>query len=366
MMFGKKKAGAIAAGLSLVMALSPVAALADETPAPTTTTTPQVEKVLQLNNGSTVKATFEFEAKGTQLSYTDKDGKTVQTEKDVPTLTIDDVTIDNTPTGDGKLDKNGSMSASFGHAGYYAWYVTEKSNTYTGDGVMTYDPDTVYTVIATVSNPDTTKGQSGLQVVYTIKKGKVTSADNLGAKEGTAKFTNKYTEKTNDKGNNKPLTITKTVTGAQGDQTKDFNFTVEFSTPEGFVNNTDWKLGDITAKKGDTDLTNENGKFTFTAKSADEVTFDNIMAGVTYTVTETEANTEGYTTSYEGAANGVATSTNENNLVGEKANNLTVRNDKQGSVVTGVIVNNAPFIVMIGAAAAGVVAYGSAKRKLEK
>ena len=52
--------------------------------------------------------------------------------------------------------------------------------------------------------------------------------------------------------------------------------------------------------------------------------------------------------------------------MGEQASSETVVNKKENTVVTGVIMNNAPFIVMIGVAAAGVAAYGAAKRKLEK
>ena len=53
-------------------------------------------------------------------------------------------------------------------------------------------------------------------------------------------------------------------------------------------------------------------------------------------------------------------------LIGENANTGTMTNTHSDITPTGLVINNAPFIVMIGAAAAGVVAYGSAKRKLEK
>lgn len=366
-MFGKKSK-AVVAGLSLVMALAPaVPAFAADT-----TTAPEVEKVLELNQGSTVKATFEFDAEGTQLSYTDKNGKTVQTEKDVPTLTIANVTIDNTATGDGKLDKNGSMSASFDHAGYYAWYVTEKSNTYTGDGVMTYDPDTVYTVIATVQNTD-----DGLATpVYTIIKGRQETVS-ASKKEGTAKFTNQYTENTDDKDNaGSELVVKKETTGTQADKSKKFTFTVQFTEPK--VNNTtkdtdttnDWDVSKISTEAVGkvTDIKNEgNGKFTFTAANAEGVKFSNVMIGTTYTVTETEAGKDGYTTTTAYVAGSNEVAEGETAYVAEKAENkATVTNNKEGEVITGVIMNNAPFIVMIGVAAAGVAAYGAAKRKLEK
>ena len=93
----------------------------------------------------------------------------------------------------------------------------------------------------------------------------------------------------------------------------------------------------------------------FKAADSKGVTFDGVLVGTTYTVDEETPSDYSATGEVEQAA-----------VLSEDGAEVTVTNTKSATVVTGVIMNNAPFIVMIGAAAAGVVAYGSAKRKLEK
>lgn len=53
-------------------------------------------------------------------------------------------------------------------------------------------------------------------------------------------------------------------------------------------------------------------------------------------------------------------------LVGEKTNTGTMTNTHNDVTPTGLIMNNAPFIALGAVAVAGVVAYGAAKRKLER
>ncbi len=364
MKFGKKSIGAITAGLSLVMALSPVAAFAADGDGTTTTTTADittgVTKVLQVNPGSNVSATFKYTATPTVLNANDAAKKT-ETMADTFVPTIHDI----------ELSANGAEATgtaaitypTFDHAGTYAWIVKETADTYKGAGAMQYDPET-YTLVAVVEN-----GTNGPTVAesYLIKG---TATTTSGEKVGTATFTNKYTEKTNDEGNS-PLVVKKTVDGAQGDKTKQFTFTVTFTAPDVLPVNADGAqqtkadvLNAISATPTDATFTNEaqvaadatSRSFTFTAANAQSVTFDNVLVGTTYKVEETESGQAGYTTTGE-----VKTAT----VLSETGASVTVNNNKEGSPVTGVIVNNAPFIVMAGAAVAGVVAYGAAKRKLE-
>ena len=215
MMFGKKKAGAIAAGLSLVMALSPVAAFAADGDGTTTTVTTvddiskAITKKLEVNPGSNVTAKFSYTAEPTVLNATDPATKT---EEHSVTATIAD--IDLTASGAEATGYAGITYGKFDHAGTYAWTVKETADTYKGAGAMQYDSET-YTLVAVVEN-----GTNGPTVAesYLIKG---TATTTSGEKVGTATFTNKYTEKTND-GDNKPLVVKKTVDGKQGDKTKQF------------------------------------------------------------------------------------------------------------------------------------------------
>lgn len=360
MMFGKKKAGAIVAGLSLVMALAPAVPAF----AATTDTGVVVTKNLMLNDGSTVDATFSFTATPDQLTV---QGEGTTAEKTAPVAEVPAITIDNiaftaaTETA-GTNTKTTAIKladgASFPHAGIYAWRVRETTGNQTG--VQYNTEGNAYTLIANVVN-----GDNGLTASYVMVKNdttnSVTNADKAG-NEG-AEFTNKYTESANGEGTD--LTITKTVAGNQGDETKDFSFTVTFTAPSVLPAGVtaDQYLAGITVD-GATAAKNEGGVVTFKLHHGQTATFSNVIAGTTYSVTE--QNEAGYTQSYDAVNNGTAATTTSGNLIGENTNTGTMTNTHSDVTPTGLVMNNAPFIVMIGAAAAGVVAYGSAKRKLEK
>ena len=103
---------------------------------------------------------------------------------------------------------------------------------------------------------------------------------------------------------------------------------------------------------------------TFTAADAQDVTFSNVLVGTTYTVSETAV--DGYTQSWKATANGTKSTSQANLLIGENANNGTMTNTHEDVTPTGLVINNLPFIMLGCVAVAGVVAYGAAKRKLEK
>ena len=368
MKFGKKSAGAIAAGLSLVMALSPVAAFADPEPATPATPSAKVVKTVTMNAGSTFTGEFKFKATATQLFAGTADATVATDTTGFPAIneaTTGPRIWTSTTAG---VDAPFTLPAksAFPHAGVYAWTITEDTQNSTQatdeNEKLTYNTaNASYTLVAVVSNNSDT-------VTWGIYDSDPTVDELKGNKLGEADFANEYVEKTNtnDNKDNAPLKITKKVEGDQGDKTKEFNFTVTFSAPSNVPDG--WTVSNITAKKGTTNLTQTAaGTFTFTAHDLDEVTFDNIVVGTTYTVAEKSYTGDGYTTEYSTVSNGqAATSTHEAVLVGEGANTATVTNTKNGTVVTGVIVNNAPFVITIAVAAAGAVAYGAAKRKLEK
>ena len=364
MKFGKKSIGAITAGLSLVMALSPVAAFAEgETTVPTTTT-PQVTKHLVLNDGSTVDATFSFTAEAAQLTV---QGEGTTAEKTAPVAEVPAITIDNiaftaaTETA-GENTKTTAIKladgASFPHAGIYAWRVHETTGNQTG--VQYNTGNNAYTLIANVVN-----GDNGLTATYVMVKNDTTNSVTNQDKAGDegAEFTNKYTESANGEGTD--LTITKKVAGNQGDKTKPFSFTVTFTAPEVLPAGIADAAAYYDQLACDVQGATHNGAtFTFTLKDGESAYFSNVIAGTKYAVTETAVN--GYTQSYAAVNNGVNATTTSGNLIGENANTGTMTNTHADVTPTGIVINNAPYIVMAGAAVAGVVAYGAAKRKLEK
>lgn len=358
-MFGKK-AKYVVAGLSLAMALSPVAAFADDAPNLAQTTDGlKVEKVMEANEGSEFSQTFTFTATAIQLT-----GDSAVEKDKTPAIADVTVTADKAATTL-STDAFGFASAQYPHAGVYGYQVKETK----GDAhlrqdqrdLMTYD-ENVYTVYVWVVN-----GKNGTEVsaVTAVKN----AAGNAIPAEGTAKeaklsFDNKYYEYGNpDNPNNDSvdLKVDKVVDGTQGDKTAKWTFNVSFDesglavTPES--NTIMYQIvstGSDPAKDGWKALP-ADGKYELT--DGQQILFKDVVAGTKYTVTETESGQKGYTTT--GEVNPATTAT-------DKGNSATVKNEKNQTVVTGVIVNNAPFVVMIGVAVAGVAAYGAAKRKIEK
>lgn len=396
MKFGKKSIGAITAGLSLAMTLTGIAPTMALAADPTPATIPSVQKTLKVNDGSTVTATFKYDIKAIALEtgVVNSDGTKEMTYTDGPTASVADITLtaenaEKQGTGAISFTKdNKSGIDAFDHAGVYAWTIKEvtegQDEPKATDGKGTFQNDEqTYTLMVSVANKSDNSGLYFESVA--IYKGTATKTNNVkddgtpvDEKTDKLSFENKYTEDTDENNSDKNpsnLTITKTVTGGQGDQSKDFHFTVKFTAPDilpeqyknddGTYNKTQY-LTDIAEANGASDEDAAQGQVTFTLRHNGSKTFTGLVAGTTYTVIETEAGKDGYSTSYEGKANGVETKTNSGNLVGEKANDLTVTNDKTSTPITGVIVNNAPFVITIAVAAAGAVAYGAAKRKLEK
>ncbi len=117
-----------------------------------------------------------------------------------------------------------------------------------------------------------------------------TSTDSSGTipENGTAeaKFENSKDTTTTPKTGN--LTVRKTVTGTEGDKSKEWNFRVE--------------LSDKTVNGAYGGMTFTDGVAEFTLKHGESVTATGLPAGITYTVTETEANADDYTTGSTGFA----------------------------------------------------------------
>ncbi len=88
------------------------------------------------------------------------------------------------------------------------------------------------------------------------------------------------------------LTVTKTVTGTDGEPDRAFNFTVT--------------LDDTTINGTYGGMTFTNGVASFTLSSGESVTASGLPAGTGYTVTEAEANLDGYTTTATGMTGTIA------------------------------------------------------------
>jgi len=163
----------------------------------------------------------------------------------------------------------------------------------------------------------------------------------------------------------KSLVIKKLVEGDSADKTKDFTFKLTFTKAS-----TD-DQGTFVGQVGSTSYTFENGKEkTITLHHDQSLVFDTIPAGTRYKLVETGS--QGYTASAAYWENGVSKTqagrisadlTQDSILVGEKRNENTITNSVQDVTPTGLLIDNLPFILMIGLGLAGFVVLSKKRRQ---
>lgn len=336
-MRNKKKIGALVLAGTMMFSMG-TSVFAEET-IPTVDKTGQVSitKDFVMAEGiDTLASTFKFTA--------------TSTTEGAPKATISDITFVETENGTTEqgiktVSKNSNIIFdTFPHAGEYVYTVKETQENV--DGVE-YSTD-IYTLRVYVKN-----GDSGLEIRnMTAEKG--TSDGTERNKVPEMKFTNTYRK-------NAPLEITKVTTGDLADKTKDFEFTITIIPSKTEKNQTVVYTGKI----GDEEVTvNANQEKTFQLHNGETLKFDSLPAGTRYVVTETGAN-DGYTPSVtviENGANTVTKTANsetegissaneqETNLVGEKDNKVTFTNTYKNIPLTGIFMNNLPFVIVIGIA----------------
>ena len=165
------------------------------------------------------------------------------------------------------------------------------------------------------------------------------------------------------------LSVSKTINGNGGtaSTTDEFSFQATFNFPAGTDAST---LGGV--KANGTAITLTNGAYDFTLKNGKNEKFTGLPVGTTMTVTESA------TPNYKGSAavviNGVTQDTVtaskydeaitvSDKKLGQKKNAVDVTNTYNNVPVTGIIVNNLPYIAMIVIGAAALVVYVQNKRK---
>ena len=308
------------------------------------------------NNPATISITKDFEIpEGLTSPNVTFQFTVTKVTQDAPDATINGITYSNADTNaikDGKKILTKTSSIDFGvfpHAGIYEYKVVEnKGNT---DGIK-YD-NTEYTIQVAVANAD-----DGSLYVKTIS-----SKDNKEKKP--IKFVNIYKK---DDGS---LIIEKQTIGELADKTKDFDFTIEFKkSPTSEQTEFKGMIGDKEV------ICTVGQKVNFKLHDKQQLVFKNIPVGARYTVTEKEAQ-DGYTPSVIVIENGnksqiktanekdsLSSADNGNtNLVGEKTNKVEFTNTYEDKPITGIVMNNLPFILMIGVATLGFGALAIIKRR---
>ena len=224
------------------------------------------------------------------------------------------------------------------HPGIYTYTLKEKNN---GTAGVTYDPNeytlTVYAIQAMAEDDLTAVNDLTYRVRLDVK----------GATEGSDNYkltglTNTYTSGT--------IKVTKKVKGNLADRDKTFSFKATFSGTENMK-------GSIMVNNAPISLT--NNEYPFNLKHGQSIEFTNVPTGVTAIVSELNADgravaagglNDTYTVTYDTVAK-------DNNV------EVTVTNDSNEHVDTGVILDNAPYIALLTIVAAGAVVMIMKKRR---
>lgn len=312
--------------------------------------------------------------------------KAEQVEGNTAQVTIPDISFTDSETGSKTKRAKVTFPEKWPDAGKYEYTVTEtgaspaitdtKHQTmimsqaeYTMDVYVSNVGDKLEISNIIVNNKKDDKGQT--------KTGKVDISD---TDANGFKFTNTYvqeagtgTDPTNPDptyGKDGSLNVTKKIVANGGtvDAEKEFDFTATFTFPTGTDAST---LGGVKANGSDITL-KAGGTYDFTLTNGGNEKFTGLPVGTTMTVTESA------TPNYKGSAavviNGVTQDTVtaskydeaitvSGKKLGQKKNAVDVTNTYNNVPVTGIIMNNLPYIAMIVIGAAALVVYVQNKRK---
>ena len=358
----------------------------------------KVNKELDIAEGITTPTatfSFKFAPKSGQNSANVPYETVTPTNGTIPNRTVTYNGSDTLPQGKTAITKATDdifAGVTYENAGEYVYTVSEEQTGWTALAnnidTLTFDTKTYEmhvfvknksqgtgTYISNVYFVDTTAGST---TAATAKK----AGNAEPGTEGGSKvykydlFKNKYTKKAGKTGdspstinpNADALTITKKVAGGLASKTKNFTFKLTFKAAS-----TD-ETGTYTGTKG-----TEQIQFTkdvekeFTLHDGESLVFSDLPAGTKYTLKE--EGTSGYTPSSAYKENGTLKNgaagtqsqayTVADVLIGEKENNNIVTNTLPEVTPTGLLIDNLPFIIMIGLGLFGFILVAKRRREAE-
>lgn len=362
-------AGVVAAAMIATMAFPAFATL-------NATTTDGVDvggevSITKTYNGTgfgqeTVKLVIDNGGKPTDIIHSSMTAAEIAAAKNSMTISIasgqeNGITVNDT-TGEGTFKVK---LPDYSRVGTYIYKIHEDKGNTAG---MTYDEAPRWLVVHVINNMDGDNYKTGL----TCKVGMFTSdptnlsGDDLKAVKSGG-FTNTY--------ENGKFTVEKTVKGNMADRDKVFNFRVTFTG----IEHMNGKI-----KANGTEIALDNGTYDFTLKHGDSCEFTNIPFGVTATVNELHVDENGNKTviaKAEGATNdsyAVSYDNNQSVTIGSKTEldggevkvnaefATTIINSSTENVDTGVILDNAPYILMLAVVAGGAMTLVIKKRREEE
>ncbi|MCC8128061.1 MAG: hypothetical protein LIO92_11820 [Clostridiales bacterium] len=284
----------------------------------------------------------------------------------------DGVTLDAT----GSYEKSSTITVNasvFAGAtpGIYHYTVIEKSSAnttgYEDYSGVTYD-DTTYDVYVYVLNNGGTSNYIG----YVVVAKESVSGDSVTYTKSDLTFTNDYGADSTDDGSTHDLTIEKALAGTLQDATDPFTVTVAVKT--GASGNGQYYQIILVDGEGNTvtgtdvaDYVVDGGNaVSLTIKKGYKITINGLTEDAVVTVTET--NTSGYTASYDvTSADGMTQDESDSTILSGSITKdeakATLTNTKDATTPTGIILNFAPYILLVAFAGVFAVLFLGKKRE---
>lgn len=267
---------------------------------------------------------------------------------------VDDLTAGVTGKESGTFTIDPKEELNITRPGIYYYTVTETNKGVQG---VTYAEPLTMKVTAGYATADAT------ELTYWVALTRDTAETNFLFNQDKKVGQDKAFENTYSAG---ALVITKAIRGSNGDRAHEFNFTITLSGPKGT------KVSYMVNNDPTTDTIGEDGTLTISnIKMADNGQFviSNIPYGVTYTISEA---TEGYTaTAKKGSDTANLTTTDTTaaytDSVDAASTTIAFTNTLGNTVIdTGVILDNAPYILMLAVVAGAAMTLVIKKRREEE
>ena len=281
-----------------------------------------ITKLYQLANDGTVSPAETFRFSIAADSVTDS---AITAAADMPVFTpstFDIAFSEGAATAAGASSSFALPLPEFSSVGIYTYKITESAGSTAG---VTYNGQALYLKI-TVLQPE---GEGKVRV----------AAVHLGSADGSKQdnILNTYSAGT--------LNVTKTVAGLLGDRDKDFRFHVTLTRQSGYDMNSTIGFSVAGMDQSFTPVWDDNGQCTvdFTLKHGQTASLTNLPYGMSYTVTEDDYTGEGYTTAVTG----------DSGTIEAAAATAEFTNTKGGSIDNGVLLDSAPYAVLLTMAVAG-------------
>lgn len=245
---------------------------------------------------------------------------------------------------DRTVTKNATFNvdiSKFNHAGIYKYTVSEVNGGYEGLTYTTVSKD-LYVFIQ--NDPNATNANK-LKVAYTM----LTATNDATDKDNS--FDNKYGKDNGGKDTIYDLSLTKQITGNAADMRDEFKFTI---TVTGNVEGEKY----ILQNGAEYEIITSGTPVEVNLGDDESVTIYGLSANDKYTIVEDYGDKVGYTTtatvnnsSYD-LNNGLTVTTNQDTTI-TSDQTVVYTNDKGSSAPTGIMMDIAPYAVLVVIAAAG-------------